>query len=763
MLLWIQGSSYNGALMNKNNNSGRRPNVKYLRLYRQLKTYYRNIYGKVGLIILMGFVVITLLTPLIVIEPNYGALAPVVDTSTPSLEYSGNLSSQLNFGSNVSQLYFLPTTDTNIFGATQLLLTSKTGNLYSMCIDAQNTSDNNRIYRIYSDNNSHGTMLSQNPVTSTLEDCTFLSEGTLVLTNFVFLPFSNDNIVVGEDSQTSYSPIQPQFDYLYNITFNGSLASNLVTNSLPYIYFLENNPSYNYLAEGAASQGQLFFVTQYETHLKLHDYAIYPKKEIWNNVLPISGKVGISFLGSGFIPSTYSNKSDILVYNDSSIFAYNSTNGQALWHISSGLNLNVSIGVNIPIGQEENYFGNNYAFLVNSNTNLEELDLMNGSMENIYSANSTISTLSYTDGTGSFPSSVVLTTHRDLIVLHEGPSGSISSVIEAIPSAIGRIQNAGIYSIANNLIFVSSNGYVISVNTSATSPDGVFLWSFKLTYPADSFSPPNLILNGQSGNLEVGVVSSSYNLYMVSAVAVDNNPIPPTLTSITGESFPLGTEYQGYNVWSEFIGSFWVDWEFGIIIGVYTMGLAVVIAMYVGYKGGIGGGIVETISLGIYLTPSLGLLIALTDFFPANQRFIDIILVIGGLGWPFAAFTLMAIVKSVKTRTYIEASKMLGSGTLTIMVKDILPNLGPLMLYMLSLSIAGGAAAVSSLQFLGIARLTLPTWGAMLSSVLNNFNYAISAPFWIYPPVIALTLFVLSFILVSRGMDELTNPRLRRR
>lgn len=138
-------------------------------------------------------------------------------------------------------------------------------------------------------------------------------------------------------------------------------------------------------------------------------------------------------------------------------------------------------------------------------------------------------------------------------------------------------------------------------------------------------------------------------------------------------------------------------------------------------------------------------------------------MVIGGLGWPFAAFTLMGIVKSVKTRTYIEASKMIGSGTFTILRKDVLPNLGPLMLYMLSLSIAGGAGTVSALQFLGIARITVPTWGGMLSDVLNNFNYVVSSPFWIYPPVIALTLFVTSFIFISRGMDELSNPRLRRR
>ena len=744
-------------------NTSLKPKAKYIRLYRQFKIFYKNLYGRIGLIILIGFIVITLLTPVIVIDPNYGALAPVIDTSSPQLEYMANLSSQNNFSFANSSLYFLPTSDYNSIGANQLLLSSQTGNLYSICIDAQNSSNNNKMYEIYSQNSSNGLRVSANPVLSTLQDCTYISTGILKLTNFVFLPMSNGNIVVGQDGATSYSPIHPTFTFLYNLKYNGTLVSQLVANSLPYTYFLQNNPSYNYEGLGATFQGQMFFINQYKNNITLHDYSIYPESEMWKNVLPLSGNVGLAFLGSGFTVSQYYNYSEVLVYNDTSIYAYNSTNGQVLWHISSGLNFNLNIGLNMPIGQEENYYGNNYAFFVNANRSLEKLDLINGSLTNIYSSNSSICSISSTDGHGSFPSGVILTTQTSFIILHMNSNTNFGSVITPIPATFGQINKEGTYSGAYNMIFVAQNGYVISVNTTATSSSGTFLWSFKLAHSASSFSSPNLILNGQTGNLQIGVVSSNYYIYLVSAVAVDNNPIPPTLTSTTGESFPLGTEYQGYNVWSEFIGSFWVDWEFGLIIGVYTMGLAVIIAMYVGYKGGIGGGIIETISLGIYLTPSLGLLIALTDFFPANQRFVDIILVIGGLSWPFAAFTLMAIVKGVKTRTYIEASRMLGSSTFTILRKDVLPNLGPLLLYMLSLSIAGGAAAVSSLQFLGIARLTLPTWGGMLSSVLNNFNYTISAPFWIYPPVIALSMFVFSFILVSRGMDELTNPRLRRR
>ena len=179
-------------------NTSLNPKAKYIRLYRQFKIFYKNLYGRIGLIILIGFIVITLLTPVIVIDPNYGSLAPVIDTSSPQLEYMANLSSQNNFSFANSSLYFLPTSDYNSIGANQLLLSSQTGNLYSICIDAQNASNNNRMYEIYSQNSSNGLRVSANPVLSTLQDCSYISTGILKLTNFVFLPMSNGNIVVGQ-------------------------------------------------------------------------------------------------------------------------------------------------------------------------------------------------------------------------------------------------------------------------------------------------------------------------------------------------------------------------------------------------------------------------------------------------------------------------------------------------------------------------------------------------------------------------------------
>lgn len=737
--------------------------VKYLNMYKQFKIFYRNMYGKIGLIILMGFVIITLLTPLIVIEPNYSALAPVVDVSSPSIEFSTNLRSNSNFTSNPTSLYFLTSSDTSSEGANQLIFSSENGTLYSQCINSPNQLDNNKIYKVYEMPKDKSIHLSQTPVLSTLQNCKYLSRGVLDLVNFIFLPMSSGNITVGEMSSTSTGQIHPVFKQLYNISYRGSLVSNLTVNSLPFIYNLYNNPSIYYEGIGATSQADLFYVSEYKNTRTLYDFSVLPNSLMWNATISLQGRIGISFLGSGFGINSYNNHSEVLVYNKTTICSFNPITGNFLWETNGKLNIDMTIGLCIPSAQEEKYNGNNYGFLINSGKSVDKINLEKGNISQIYKVNSNISTLTSTAGDGPFPSAVIFSTSENFSILHMNSKGKIYSVNATIPALAGNIVNKGTYSEAYNMIFVSQKGYVLSVNTSATSSKGAYLWSLVLTPVANSFTPPNLILNGYSGNLELGIISNSGYFYMISAIPIDHNPISPTLTSPSGESFPLGTEFKGYNVWSWLIGSFYVDWEFGIIIGLYTMGLALLVGMYVGYKGGISGGIIETVALGIYLTPSLGLLIALTDFFPANQRFMDIILVIGGLGWPFAAFTLMGIVKSVRSRTYIEASKMLGSGTFTILRKDILPNLGPLLLYMLSLSIAGGAGAVSALQFLGIARITVPTWGGMLSEVLDNFYYTLTAPFWIYPPVIALTMFVFSFILISRGMDELSNPRLRRR
>jgi peptide/nickel transport system permease protein len=86
--------------------------------------------------------------------------------------------------------------------------------------------------------------------------------------------------------------------------------------------------------------------------------------------------------------------------------------------------------------------------------------------------------------------------------------------------------------------------------------------------------------------------------------------------------------------------------------------------------------------------------------------------------------------------------------------------MGTLLVYLTSINIGGAVAAVSTYEILGLAPLTIPTWGGMLNGFLGDY-YGISKYPWIYvPALLALTLFILAFIFISRGIDEVANPRL---
>jgi peptide/nickel transport system permease protein len=171
--------------------------------------------------------------------------------------------------------------------------------------------------------------------------------------------------------------------------------------------------------------------------------------------------------------------------------------------------------------------------------------------------------------------------------------------------------------------------------------------------------------------------------------------------------------------------------------------------------------VVETLTLVLFLLPGLALLIVVASIVGPN--FYYTLGVLTFVGWPFTAITLIGVVRQIKSRTFIEAARISGASTLQILRRHMLPNMTPLVAFFTAVSIGGAVTVFSTLQFLGIAELTIPTWGGMLQPLLSDFYLALEAPFWIWPPTLTLTGFVFAFVFVSRGLDEVVNPRIRAR
>jgi peptide/nickel transport system permease protein len=113
----------------------------------------------------------------------------------------------------------------------------------------------------------------------------------------------------------------------------------------------------------------------------------------------------------------------------------------------------------------------------------------------------------------------------------------------------------------------------------------------------------------------------------------------------------------------------------------------------------------------------------------------------------------------LKTETYVEAARSMGSRTGWLVLKHILPNLISPLLVQASFVFAFAQLSAASLDFLGLgAPPDIPSWGNMLA---ESRNFITRAPWLLFFPgmMIALTAFALN--LVGDTLRDRLDPRFR--
>ena len=124
---------------------------------------------------------------------------------------------------------------------------------------------------------------------------------------------------------------------------------------------------------------------------------------------------------------------------------------------------------------------------------------------------------------------------------------------------------------------------------------------------------------------------------------------------------------------------------------------------------------------------------------------------------PYVARIIRGQVLSLREKEFVEASRSLGASRPRIMFRDILPNLvAPIIVYA-TLFIPANILLEAALSFLGVGvQPPRPSWGAMLSDAVSNFD---TAWWFMFFPGMALLLTVLAFNLVGDGLQDALNPK----
>jgi peptide/nickel transport system permease protein len=117
----------------------------------------------------------------------------------------------------------------------------------------------------------------------------------------------------------------------------------------------------------------------------------------------------------------------------------------------------------------------------------------------------------------------------------------------------------------------------------------------------------------------------------------------------------------------------------------------------------------------------------------------------------------------MRERPFVMMAKLSGMGGPEIILKELMPNLLPYLVMSLAGSVYGGVMGSLGLQGLGIGNRRLPYLG-MTIFWLNYYSAFLRGMWWwIVEPVSVIILLLTSLTLISFGLDEVANPRVRRR
>ena len=240
-------------------------------------------------------------------------------------------------------------------------------------------------------------------------------------------------------------------------------------------------------------------------------------------------------------------------------------------------------------------------------------------------------------------------------------------------------------------------------------------------------------------------------------------PYAPDQAGSTGGYAPpslghwLGTDDGGGDVLSNLLYGARVS----LLVGFFAAFISVTIGALVGLVAGFCGGRTENALMRLtdvaLVIPDLPLIIALVAL--TRPRLLNIILVIGLVGWASTARLVRAQTLVVKQRKFVLRARAIGAGRVRLIFRHILPLVLPLVMVNAVLVVSLAILNESTLSFLGLADPTLVSWGQMLNFAFTRGAMSAGAWWALVPPGCGIVWVVLGCTLLGQGLEQLLAPR----
>lgn len=226
-------------------------------------------------------------------------------------------------------------------------------------------------------------------------------------------------------------------------------------------------------------------------------------------------------------------------------------------------------------------------------------------------------------------------------------------------------------------------------------------------------------------------------------------------------SYPLGTTDSAYPLFSRLVFGTRIAFLVGLSTAVIVAGFGTLVGIVAGYR----GGPIENlfmravdVAYGLPFLPFVIVLILVLG--PGN---LSIVVAISALLWRDTARVIRSEVVSIKEQPMIDAAVASGASDTRIVLYHILPKVLPITMLYSVFAVGWAIIAEAGLSFIGFGDPESMSWGR----VLNNAHTANAIQqelwLWIAAPGLLIIGFVLATYFLGQGIEEVVNPKLRKR
>lgn len=255
------------------------------------------------------------------------------------------------------------------------------------------------------------------------------------------------------------------------------------------------------------------------------------------------------------------------------------------------------------------------------------------------------------------------------------------------------------------------------------------------------------VLTSSSGRLGLVLIG-----LVVLLVVIGPHVAPKSPSEIVGTPFlepstsaPLGTDFLGRDGLSRFLiggGTLVVSALLATVLA-YVVGIP--IGMAAGYlRGAVDLGAVGLSDLVISFPPIVFILVLLAGL---GSGVPIVVIAIAAVYVPRIVRIVRAVTMEISTREFVEAAVARGESVVSILWRDILPNIWTPVLADFGIRLTGAVIVVSSISYLGLGPPPpAANWGLMIS---ENRLGALTQPWVIVVPALTIGIFAIGVNLVA--------------